>query len=201
MGFTIARWEMGEAEPSVVYFESMSPFDPSDLSTMQDDIVNFGASPEGLVLTASLSTETYTFTLWSPEGQEIFTFVDEDYERVRKTQAEIELEAEMVNARMIQQGMPESMANWEPDPYRSAVSGLWFDGMDRIWVTRGTTRTPSFDVFDLQGNLLFTAALDAGEGAMSWQVIIRDDMFIAIDADPELYPQVFIGDIPGPREE
>lgn len=201
MGFTIARWEMGENEPSVIYFESMSPFDPSDLSGMQDDIVNFGASPEGLVLTASLSTETYTYTLWSPEGQEIFTFVDEDYERVRKTQAEIEMEAEMVNARMVQQGMPESMANWEPDPYRSAVGGLWFDGMDRIWVTRGTTLTPSFDVFDLQGNLLFTAALDAGERAMTWQVVIKEDMFIAFDADPEFYPQVFIGDIPGSEEE
>lgn len=201
MGFTIARWEMGETEPSVVYFESMSLFDPSDLSTMQDDIVNFGASPEGLVLTAPLSTETYTYTLWSPDGEEIFTFVDEDYERVPKTQSEIELEAQMINARMVQQGMPESMANWEPDPYRSAVGGLGFDGMDRIWVTRGTTRTPSFDVFDLQGNLLFTAAMDAGERAMSWQAVVREDMFIAFDADPELYPQVFIGDIPGPQEE
>lgn len=201
MGFTIARWEMGENEPSVVYFESMSLFDPSDLSTMQDDIVTFGASPEGLVLTAPMSTETYTYTLWSPEGQELLTFVDEDYERVRKTQAEIEMETEMVNARMVQQGMPESMANWEPDPYRSAVGGLWFDGMDRIWVTRGTTLTPTFDVFDLQGNLLFTAALDAGKRAMTWQVIIKEDMFIAIDADPEFYPQVFMGDIPGLQEQ
>ncbi len=197
MGFTIAKWEMGEAEPSVTYFESMSPFDPSDLSSMQDDIVSFGANPDGLVLTAPLSTDMYTYTLWSPDGEEIFTFVQEDFVRVPKTRSEIQLERDMINARMIQQGMPESMANWEPDPYRTAVGGLWFDGMDRIWVTRGTTRTPSFDVYDLDGNLLFSAALDAGERAMTWQVLIKNNIFIAFDADPEFYPQIFMGRLPG----
>jgi hypothetical protein len=168
---------------------------------MQDDIVSFGANPDGLVLTAPLATDTYTFTLWDPQGEELFCFVDEDFERVPKTRSEIELERDMVNARMIQQGMPESMANWEPDPYRTAVGGLWFDGMDRIWVTRGTTRTPSFDVYDLEGSLLFTAALDAGERASTWQVIIKSDKFIAFDADPEYYPQVFFGSLPGFEED
>ena len=204
MGFTIGRWEFGETSPSVVYFESMSPFDPSDLSTMQDDIVSFGANPEGYVLTAPLATDRYTFTLWTPEGQEIFTYLEEDYQRVPKTQEEIDLETEMVNNRMVQQGMPEGMANWEPDPYRTAVAGLWFDARDRIWVTRGTTVTPSFDVFDMEGSLLFTAALDAGEKASTWQAMIQEDRLIAFDVDPELYPQVFIADLPGfdmPEEE
>ena len=197
MGFIIGRWEMGETEPSVVYFESMSPFDPSDLSSMQDDVPIFGATPEGIVFTSRLSTEVYEFTVWSPEGEELFTVMDENFERVLKTQEEIDLEAEIVNNRMIQQGMPESMANWEPDPYRSAIGGLWIDGLDRIWVTIGTTRTASFDVYDMEGNLLFTAALDAGERATTWQVLIQEDRFLAFDADPEFYPQVFIGDLPG----
>jgi hypothetical protein len=200
MGFTIGRWEMGETEPSVVYFESMSPFDPSDLSTMQDDIVSFGANQDGYVLTAPLSTDSYEFTLWNPQGEEIFTYVDEDYQRVLKTQEEIDIEREAVNSRMVQQGMPESMANWEPDPYRSAIAGLWFDGMDRVWVTRGTTRTPSFDVFDMNGELLFTAAVDAGEKAMTWQSVIKGDKLLAFDVDPEYYPQVFIGSLPGFQE-
>lgn len=197
MGFTIGRWEMGETEPTVVYHESMSPFDPSDLTSMQDDILFFGATPEGIVLTATLSTEVYEFTVWSPEGEELFTVMDENFERVQKTQEEIDFEAEMVNNMMIQQGMPESMANWEPDPYNSAIEGLWVDGLDRIWVTKGTTRTPSFNVYDMEGNLLFTAALDAGERAGTWGVIIKENRFLAFDADPEFYPQVFIGDLPG----
>jgi len=197
MGFTVSRWEMGETEAAVVYFESMSPFDPSDLSSMADDVPVFGATPEGIVLTSRLSTEVYEFTVWNPEGEELFTVTDENFERVRKTQEEIDLEAEMVNNRMIQQGMPESMANWQPDPYRSSIGGLWIDGLDRIWVTKGTTVTPSFNVYDMEGNLLFTAALDAGERASTWQVLIQEDQFLAFDADPELYPQVFIGGLPG----
>ncbi|MCK5116035.1 MAG: 6-bladed beta-propeller [Candidatus Aegiribacteria sp.] len=197
MGFTIGRWEIGETEPSVIYFESMSPFDPADLTTMQDDILSFGVTPEGIVLTASLSTEVYEFTVWSADGEELFTEVDENFERVPKTQEEIDLETEMVNNMMIQQGMPESMANWEPDPYNSAIAGLWVDGLDRIWVTKGTTVTPSFNVYDMDGTILFTAALDAGERASTWQVLIQEDRFLAFDADPELYPQVFIGNLPG----
>ena len=197
MGFTISRWEMGEAEPSVIYFESMSPFDPSDLSSMQDDIPIFGATPEGIVFTSRLSTEVYEFTVWSPEGEELFTVTDENFIRVMKTQQEIDLEAELVNSRMIQQGMPESMANWEPDPYRSAIGGLHVDELDRIWLTKGTTMTPSFNVYDIEGNLLFTAALDAGSRAKTWGIVIKENRFIAFDADPEYYPQVFIGELPG----
>ncbi len=196
MGFTIARWEIGETEPSIVYFESMSPFDPSDLSSMQDDIPIFGATPEGIVFTAPLSSEVYTFTVWNPEGEELFTIIDEDFVRVHKTQEEIDLETELVNSRMIQQGMPEAMANWTPDPYRTAIGGLWIDGPGRIWVTKGTTQTPSFDVYDIQGNLLFTAALDAGSRADTWGVLINGNQFLAFDADPVLYPQIFIGDLP-----
>jgi len=200
MGFTVARWEMGEAEPSVIYSQNMSPFDPSDLSSMQDDIVNFAASPYGMVLTAPLSTESYQFSAWNPEGEELFTVVDEDYEKVRKTQDEIDIETEFVNNRMIQQGAPPEMANWEPDPYRSAIAALWIDGYDRIWVSRGTTRTGTFNVYDLEGNFLYMVAIDAGERARNWQVLIKQRQFLAFDADPELFPQVFIGDLPVPTE-
>ncbi len=49
----------------------------------------------------------------------------------------------------------------------------------------------------MDGNILFTAALDAGERASTWQVLIQENQFLAFDADPELYPQVFIGELPG----
>ena len=200
LGFTIARWELGETEPSVIYFESMSPFDPSDLSSMMGDIVSFGATPEGIVFTASLSTEEYEFTVWSPGGEELFTVTDDDFVRVQKTQEEIDIEIEMVNNAMIQGGMPPEMVNWEPDPYRSSIDGLQVDGLDRLWVTKGTTLTPSYDVYDMEGNLLFTAALDAGKRASTWQTVIKGNRFLAFDTDPEFYPLVFIGDLPGTED-
>ena len=85
---------------------------------------------------------------------------------------------------------------WEPDPYRTAIAGFGVDEQGRLWVTKGTAETPSFDVYDLDGNLLFTAALDAGERASTWMIVVEEEKFIAFDADPEFYPQVFTGDLP-----
>ncbi len=197
MGFTVAKWEIDNSIPTVVYYSQMSPFNPADLSSIASDVALFAASADGRVFTSQMSTEEYSYTAWTPEGEEIFTFVNEDYEKVEKTQSEMDLEAEVVNARMIAQGMPPSMANWEPDQYRSAINRMAIDGLDRLWVTTGEAGTATFDVFDLDGNLLFTAAIDAGEAAEKWNVIICEENFICYDINPEDYPRVFYGALPG----
>jgi hypothetical protein len=196
MGFTVARWDWGQAEPSIVYYTKTDPFDPADLSSLGSSLVFFGAAEGTPVFTTAMSSEEYRFTAWSPEGVELYTVTDDNYERVRKTQEEIDLETEMVNARMIQQGMPPEMANWEPEPFRLAIAGISPDGMGRLWVTRGTTMTPTFDVYDMEGNLLFTAALDVGERSSTWAVVIGGDRFLAFDANPEDYPRLYIGNLP-----
>ncbi len=197
MGFTVGRWNMESSTPVVVYFSHMSPFDPSDLSSMTDDMVLFTATQDGTVFTAPMSTEEYSFTAWTADGEKIFTYENDDFQRVEKNQAEIELETELVNAKMIAQGMPPSMAHWEPDPYKYAISAMFVDGLNRLWVSRGTATTSAFDVYDLDGNMLFTAALDVGARAENWTTIICQDSFICFDADPEDYPRVFYGELPG----
>jgi hypothetical protein len=202
MGTSIARWPFGNVEPSTVYFKSMSPFDPSDLTSMhEDNSLSFAASPDGMVLTAPVATDIYTFSALTPYGEEIFTVIDDDFQRVPKTQEEIDIEIELVNNNMIQVGMYPEMANWEPNPYRPAIAGLAIDGHGRIWVRKGTIRSGTFNIYDLNGDFLYTVALDAGERAEDWVVVIKDDQFLAYDEDPEYYPQVFIGDLPLPPGE
>lgn len=197
MGFTVAKWTVESSIPTVVYYSQMSPFNPADLSAMGDNMALFAASVDGRVFTARVSTEEYTFTAWTPEGEEIYTFVNEDFERVEKTQSEMDLEAELRNAQMIARGMPPSMANWESDPYRVAIASMYIDELDRLWVTDGTTTTASFDVYDLDGNHLFTAVLDVGSDSEIWHTMICQEKFICYDADPEDFPRVFYGDLPG----
>jgi hypothetical protein len=197
MGFTVGKWNMESSTPVVVYYSHMSPFDPSNLSSMTDDIVLFTATEDGTVFTAPMSTESYSFTACTADGEEIFTCEKENFQRVQKTQVEIDLEAELVNSRMVASGMPASMAHWEPDPYRSSISAMFVDGLDRLWVSRGTATTSAFDVYDLDGNMLFTAALDIGARAENWATIIGRENFICFDANPEDYPRVFYGALPG----
>ena len=196
MGFAVARWEPEQVEPSVVYLSNSSPFNPDDLTSMQEDYIIFGTAPDGVVITSLLSSEVYEFVVWNSEGDELYTIIDESYERVLKTQEEIDIETELSNRAMIQQGMPPEMANWEPDPYRSAVGSFAVDGQDRLWVRRGTIQSPFFDVYDLDGNHLFTSVLDYEEADLRWIVCIEDDKFVAYDAYPEYYQQIFIGDLP-----
>jgi len=197
MGFSVGKWNMESSAPVVVYYSHMSPFDPSDLSSMKDDMVLFTAADDGTVFTAPMSTEDYSFTAWTAEGEEIFTYENEDFQRAEKTQVEIDLETELATSRMIANGMPASMAHWEPDPYRASIGAMFVDGLNRLWVSRGTAATPVFDVHDLDGNMLFTAALDVGARAENWMTIIGRENFICFDANPEDYPRVFYGELPG----
>ncbi len=196
MGFTVARWNNESSVPTQIFYSKMSPFNPTDLSTMTDDILLFTATEDGLVFTSPMSSEDYSFTAWSADGEELFTYEKDDFERVAKSQYEIDLETEVVNARMIAQGMPASMANWEPDPYKASIAGLFVDGQNRLWISKGTESVNAFDVFDLDGNLLFTAAIDAGEAAMKWTTFIGKEHFISFDVNPDDYPRVFYGSLP-----
>jgi hypothetical protein len=190
MGFTVACWD-DSGHVTATYHSSMSPFDPADLSSMMDDLSVFGASPLGRVFTASLSSEEYVITAWSPDAEELFR-IERDFDRVPKTQDEIDRETEIANSRMIQNGMPPEMAHWEPDPYRNMVGAIGVDGYDRLWVGRGTVLSPYFDVYDLEGNPLFTAAVDPELDFAYVGVVVCDGGFLAFDPDPEDYPRLYL---------
>jgi len=191
MGFTVACWnDSGGVEAT--YHSSMSPFDPADVSAMMHDMVLFSASRSGRVFTATYSSEEYAVTAWSPEGEELFT-IDREMERVPKTADEMERETEIARARMVQNGMPPEMARWEPDPYRSMVGSIQVDAQDRVWVGRGTIHTPFYDVYDLDGERLFTAALEPDAGYDEYMRLdAGEEVFIGFNPDPEEYPRIYL---------
>lgn len=193
MGMMVARWEKDSPEPTDIYFDNMTPFDPTDItSSFGDNIVIFTAAPDGRIFTSPMTTEEYHITGYSADGEEILS-IERPLERTQKTEEEIEDERTLVNARMIAGGMPPEMANWEPDLYRLGIAGIQLDGQGRLWVTRGTVRTPYFDVFDSQsGEPLFTAAMQPCEEIRDWTVFIFPEGILAVDLNPEDFPRVFI---------
>ncbi len=196
VGLTIGRWTMKDPEPSVTYYSSQFLFNPTYFDSQEDNAVLFAASVNGNVFTSGISVDVYSFTSWSRDGEELFTYADEDFQPERKTQEEINAEIERLNRRMGSLGVSVTRTDWDLNPDKYAISGLFVDGMDRLWVERGTTQTPLFDVYDLSGVHLFSAALDAGLRTQSWNTIITQDKFICFDLNPEDYPRVFFGDLP-----
>lgn len=196
MGKAVGRWTMEDPDPSVTYYSSLSRFDPNDMNSSDKNAVLFTASLNGNVFTSQISPDVYSFTSWSRDGEELFTYIDEDFQPERRTQEDINAEIDQIDRRMSSQGLSASAIGWNPNPDKFAISGLFVDGINRLWVSKGTTQTPYFDVYDLAGLHLFSAALDAGLRSQSWITIIIQDKFICFDRHPEDCPRVFFGDLP-----
>ena len=79
------------------------------------------------------------------------------------------------------------------DPYRNLISDIEVDGESRVWIRRGTVLEPVFDVYDFDGEKLFTATVsDAGDDAGFWDFNIDEQGIIAFSINPELYDQVYV---------
>lgn len=196
-GYTVAKWANATDEPTVTYYSRTSPFNLNNTDSKKDNAVLFAASTSGIVFTSNITPEIYSFTAWASNGEELYTFIDENFQPQRRTQEEIDLEIERHNQLVQGTVLASEEFDVEVNTEEFAIDGMFVDGMDRLWVGKGSSQTPYFDVFDLNGEHLFTAALDAGLRSQYWNTVIVQDKFICYNLNPEDYPRVFYGDLPG----
>jgi len=71
---------------------------------------------------------------------------------------------------------------FEPEPFRDMVVALGVGPDGNLWVQRGTSDTPLFDVFDASGNQVRQAAFP--EQGWSWTFSISPRGILAWEADP-----------------
>jgi hypothetical protein len=199
LGSKLVRWEGEAFEETVEYYATLNPFDPTDIaSAIQDNIFFFTSTEDGRVFRTPFSSKEFVVEGYMPDGTSFLYIEDEDYRKVEKSDEEIELEIELVNQRMTAAGVPSGSFAWEPDPYRPATYGLFMDDADRLWVRLGYYREIVFRVYDLDGNLQFTAMLDyPGDfrDVETWQVVIGTQGILAFDSMPDDYPKIYILDI------
>jgi hypothetical protein len=80
---------------------------------------------------------------------------------------------------------------WKPLPDRVMIRSLGVDGMNNLWVQRGTELTPTFDVFNSSDSLVFRAVLPDREDARDWLFDVSDQGILAVPQDPEDYPVIY----------
>ncbi len=194
LGFTLARWE-GEVEPTVEYFSTFAPFDPSDIAASSKNVMFMAAAaPDGRVFRAPLSTEDFIIEGYMPDGTSFLYIEDEDFQKVRKTDEEIQDEIDRVNESMAAYGV-EGIVEWEPDPYKTSIMSLSIDSRDRLWVRMGIYSEIVFRVYNMDGEFLFTAGVDFPGDIKSfedWQVSIDQHGILAFDSLPEDYSRIYI---------
>ncbi len=193
----IGRYELGE-EPVVKYWEYEFPFDPNDLTELLRNTMmghTFAADRQGNVFMAELTSDEYLVQGFRPGG-ELFLEIEENMDPVAKTPEEIEEEKVYVESYLESMGASGVVIEFNPDPMRNTISEVETDG-ERLWVRRGTVLEPVFDVYDYSGELLFTATVpDAGTDAAFWDFNIDEQGISAFSANPELFQQVYILELP-----
>lgn len=194
LGFSLARWE-GEVEPTVEYYSTFEPFDPSNIAASSKDIIFMAtAAPDGRVFCAPLSTEDFIVEGYMPDGTSFLHIEDEDYQKVRKTDEEIQDEIDRVNENMAAYGV-EGIVEWEPDQYKTSISSLSIDNKERLWVRMGIYSEIVFRVYNMDGEFLFNAGVDLPgdiDSFEAWQIIIDQHGILAFNTMPEDYARIYI---------
>ncbi|HOP27113.1 MAG TPA: hypothetical protein PLM22_09155 [Candidatus Sabulitectum sp.] len=85
---------------------------------------------------------------------------------------------------------------YEPDDFKPQIAGLWLGWQGNLWVLRGSTETPVFDVWKIpEGEHLYTAELDLEPGTDEFLTFYitpwcRD--FLAVHEDPCMVQRVLL---------
>lgn len=183
----VGRFDIDETEPSLIYWENSLPvtFDDFTLIIEEGYLARVWASNfNGIVFIASRDSEEYLVTGFNPDGNE-FVEISLDLPQVEKSEEEISDEAAFYNQRARNMGY-NAQTNFEPDRFRWMVHSMGIDSRDRLWVRRGTEEIPTFDIFDFDGNHLFTANIPAisGYSGLFWEIRIDEYGILAWSLDP-----------------
>lgn len=199
----IGRYEEGE-EPTIRYWEDEFPFDPMDLTALlkRSFFGNvFAVDTEGRVFISPLTSEEYLVEGFTADGEK-FLEISAESELVAKTEEQIREEKFWVETLLERMGAQGVVLEFNPDPYRNTISDLEVDSDGRIWVRRGTADTPVFDVYDMDGQILFTAHVPGitDEGQF-WDFVIDEYAIMAYSLNPDLYQQIYILELPEPSHD
>lgn len=208
IGYTLALWGY-DSEPVMEYASELESFDPSQIGPrFTETTIAFAADLDGTVYFSRMSAEEYRVTGVDAEGDTVLT-ITEDYTPVPKTEEEISREIEDFydflerragsgggrgGAGLAGNVSPEDV-DFEPEPYRYAITSLGVDGDGNIWVRRGWETCPWFDVWSPSGEKLFTASLSSEGNAdrcADYTFEVDAHGLLAFEPDPEGFPEVLV---------
>jgi hypothetical protein len=195
---TLGRWEDDE-EPAQTYFsfeyDWPSPEETADFSRSRENNLIACASRDGSVFCSRSSADEFVITGFNPDGSRFFHVTDDGYRRVRKPDEELRAEVEFYNGyfgRALGRPVDREI---RPDPLRTAIERMFVDGEDRLWVQLGYLPGIVFRVYDMDGEVLFHAALDyPGDPyeLIGWTVVVDGNGFLAWDSNPEDYSRIYM---------
>ena len=114
------------------------------------------------------------------------------YPEVVRTEEEILERKQYVEELFYARSRHTHQVDWEPFPNKPMISDLGVDSLNRIWVQRGFEQDPTFDLYDVSGELLMTAVLPGRDDTDHWKFNISRRGILAVPEDPESYYSVYM---------
>ncbi len=182
---SISKYETGNDEPLVTYFEETVPFDPTDeVGLLELDWYGYdiAVGAGGIVFIAPRCTEEALIIVCDSAGNEIRT-LQLPYQPTERTEEEMEMERNILRAKAI--ASDENPEGLEPNPFKPMIRGIETDGEGNLWVLQGGPNTPTFTVISSEGDFLFTASVtpEPPDGS-TWRFHIDENGFLAYAEDP-----------------
>ncbi len=192
----VGKFESDSNDPIITYWENRFSLDLTDFTLLVNEsyFANvFTSDREGNIFLARRDTEEYRIIGFDVNG-DVFVEFELDIPMAEKSEQEIIEEAEFWNTRARNMGYNQPL-NYQPDPFRWKIHSMGIDDQHRLWVRRGTCDTPTLDVFDYEGNHLFTAELPGitGYSGLLWEVHVDEEGILAWSLDPlDGYQKLYI---------
>ncbi len=188
----LCRWEPGAAEPSVTYLERSADFNRENpRQAWHETAIYFAAFDDGRVVSTPESRQECVITCWSPEG-EMEWRVERPFERVRRPEEDMAWEREMLRRQMTRRGGDASFADQVEIPqWSEAVIDMQVvDG--RIWVRRGGSAVPFYEVLDGRGGLLYTCSVPELPYGSGVEIHVSTHGVLAYQSNPMDYYKVYL---------
>lgn len=185
-------------EPEVTYWEETVPWDPTNLGNLANELLfnNFyTADPvTGRIYVSPFNEDNYSILCFEADGTSAGT-ITADYTPVPKTPEEIQSEKNFIEffLRNSESNNPNMNYDCTPWPNHLAVIGLSIGPDGNLWAQRGGMDVPTFDIWDVNLELVGTATIPGiPGGGVNWQFIFGPDHTVAWNENPDSYQKLYI---------
>lgn len=149
---------------------------------------------QGRIWQTRSRTDVYEVNVWNPEGS-LDRVVEKEFEKLAKSEEEIEEEREIVRRAMARAGGQTEEVNisYDPDPYRPATGIPYYDPRGFVWVQTSKlegTDTNIFDLFDMEGSYMRTVEMP-GVKSPAFLNFVGGKVYLT-DASQDVTPQIIV---------